>query len=276
MRREFCLRWEISPWLHCSVIGTCLTAGELRRLCIKFGDRQAATASDHELHVRAVKTAGQRDNAAKILHKALDDKHGTVIRRFAKASAASELRVLWNEAVERGDIPGAYWALLTHHASDRELVQDAFGEVHMLSHMVGSSNRSDIARLRQLEVALEDRDAKIIRQQARLRMAADEKVRLTESVRKLAEESASRLSSVPVVQKDADAEVLRRKLLQEQSRSARLSERVLALMQQLRAAEERIATLADREACLSGELAALDRVVGGVAAEAGASEALNL
>jgi len=268
--------WDISPWLHCSVIGTCLTAGELRRLCIKFGDCQAATASDHELHVRAVRTAGQRDNAAKILHKALDDKHGTVIRRFAKASTATELRALWNEAVEQGDIPGAYWALLTHHASDRELVQDAFGEVHMLSHMVGSSNRSDIARLRQLEVALEDRDAKIIRQQARLRMAADEKVRLTESVRKLAEESASRLSSVPVVQKDADAEVLRRKLLQEQSRSARLSERVLALMQQLRAAEERIATLADREACLSGELAALDRVVGGVAAEAGASEALNL
>src|SRR5262245_58734626 len=197
--------WDISPWLHCSVIGTCLTAGELRRLCIKFGDPEAATASDHELHVRAVKTAGQRDQSARILNKALDDKHESFIKRFAKVATTPELRVLWNQALERGEIPGAYWALLTHHASDRELVQDAFGEVHMLSHMVGSSNRSDIARLRQLEVALEDRDAKIIRQQARLRMAADEKVRLTESVRKLAEESASRLSSVPVVQKDADA-----------------------------------------------------------------------
>src|SRR5262245_36253608 len=177
--------WDISPWLHCSVIGTCLTAGELRRLCIKFGDPEAAAASDHELHVRAVKTASQRGNSAKILNNALDDKHESFIKRFAKVTTTIDLRALWNQALERGEIPGAYWALLTHRASDRELVQDAFGEVHMLSHMVGSSNRIDIARLRQLETALEDRDAKIVRQQSRLQAVADDKAKLADSVKKL-------------------------------------------------------------------------------------------
>src|SRR4051794_10722510 len=101
--------WDISPWLHCSVIGTCLTAGELRRLCTRFGDPEAATSSDHELHARAVKTAGQRDTAAKILNKALDDKHEAAIKRFAKAATTAELRELWRQSLERGEIPGAYW-----------------------------------------------------------------------------------------------------------------------------------------------------------------------
>src|SRR5262245_11155988 len=232
--------WDISPWLHCSVIGTCLTAGELRRLCIKFGDPEAATASNHELHVRAVKTAGQRDSPAKILNKALDDKHETVIKRFAKVSTTADLRASWNQALEQGEIPGAYWALLTHHASDRNLVQDAFGEVHMLSHMVGSSNRSDIARLRRLEANLEERDGKIARQQSRLKAAAIERIRLGEALRKLGEQLASRDRQKPATAPDCETEALRRKLFQEQSRSAHLSGRVAALEQELRAAEEQV------------------------------------
>ena len=37
------------------------------------------------------------------------------------------------EAFEQGNIPGGYWAVLTHPATDRPLVEDAFGQVHMLS-----------------------------------------------------------------------------------------------------------------------------------------------
>ena len=40
--------------LHCSIVGTCLTASELRRFFVRFGDDGARTTSDHDLHSRGV------------------------------------------------------------------------------------------------------------------------------------------------------------------------------------------------------------------------------
>ena len=52
---------------------------------------------------------------------------------------------------KQGDIPGAYWAALTHPATTQDIVSRIFAGVHMLSHVVGTANRADIRRLRQLE-----------------------------------------------------------------------------------------------------------------------------
>ena len=52
----------------------------------------------------------------------------------------------------------------------------------MLSHMVGSSNRIDITRLRTLERELGERDDKISRQQARLSEGARERAELLRNV----------------------------------------------------------------------------------------------
>jgi len=73
--------------------------------------------------------------------------------------------------VRRGDIPGAYWATLTHPAATPALVREAFGDVHMLSHLVGAANRADIRRLCQLEADKAELEAKLERQQLALRDA---------------------------------------------------------------------------------------------------------
>ena len=52
---------------------------------------------------------------------------------------------------KQGDIPGAYWAALTHPATTQDIVSRIFAGVHMLSHVVGTANRADIRRLRQLQ-----------------------------------------------------------------------------------------------------------------------------
>ena len=87
---------------------------------------------------------------AKHLQKALDRRHQPSINQFAKAKDAASVAALWEEFA-RGDIPGAYWALLTHPAATDTMVKEVFGKVHMLSHLVGAANRADIRRLRQLE-----------------------------------------------------------------------------------------------------------------------------
>src|ERR1700722_12358505 len=63
--------WELSPWLHCSIIGTCLTAADRRLFCTRCGAGDARAASDHELHGRGVTAASRRDDGGKLLNKAL-------------------------------------------------------------------------------------------------------------------------------------------------------------------------------------------------------------
>src|SRR5471032_1879932 len=66
--------WELSKHLHCSIIGTCLSTGELRQILNK-AKLVRGNACVHELHSEGVLLAGQRDGAAKLLHKALDKRH---------------------------------------------------------------------------------------------------------------------------------------------------------------------------------------------------------
>ncbi len=162
--------WELSPTLHCSIIGTCLSAAELRRVLAKAGTAVDGT-SDHDLHKLAVGAAGQPNGPARLLTKALDREHRLAIRQFARAAAEEEIRVLWRAARERGEIPGAYWALLTHPAAGQRLIAEAFGDVHMLSHLVGAANRADIRRLAALETAKAELEGKVARQQEQLREA---------------------------------------------------------------------------------------------------------
>ncbi len=162
--------WEFNTNLHCSIVGTCLSTGELRQVMKKL-ELAPRDSTDHELHGTAVTLAGRHDAAGKLLHKALDKRHQLAINQFAKADTGERVRALWRDAVRRGDIPGAYWATLTHPAATPALVREAFGDVHMLSHLVGAANRADIRRLCQLEADKAELEAKLERQQLALRDA---------------------------------------------------------------------------------------------------------
>jgi hypothetical protein len=264
--------WELGKSLHCSIIGTCLSSGELRQLLVRLGVGGADTASDHGLHVQAVLLCGSREAGAKLLHKALDRRHRGAITQFAKARDAEALRLMWAEAVKRGDIPGAYWALLTHPASTEALAKQVFGEVHMLSHLIGAANRADIRRLRQLEEDNAALAAKVDRQQRQLRdgfTARDQTIRrlnqlLVRSMAQPAEASSpkARPADHPEEFGSVIAEAGRR-LADETARRERLERRLAASAQALQAAgQARRLAEAERDA-LRRELASVeDRIVG--------------
>jgi uncharacterized protein DUF2325 len=161
--------WEFGCSLHCSIIGTCLTTDELRHVLVRLKVEGANTASDHELHALGVMLAGHRDGGAKFLQKAMDRRHRIAITRHSRAKDPGAVVSLWEESLEQGDIPGAYWATLTHPATNENIVKRAFGDVHMLSHLMGAANRADIRRLQQLEQENAALAAKVERQQRQLR-----------------------------------------------------------------------------------------------------------
>lgn len=157
--------------MHCSIVGTCLNTLELRKIIAKVKGHDLKGFSDLTIHEEAVLVAGHQGAAAKLLQKALDRRYEATIKRFNRAQNVEEVRGLWDDARRSGDIPGAYWALLTHPATTQELKQAAFGDVHMLSHLVGAANRADIRRLATLETERAELALKVEKQQAQLRDA---------------------------------------------------------------------------------------------------------
>lgn len=143
--------WDIDERLHCSIIGTCLTIGDLRRIERRLKIEPLKMPNDFQVHGNFVVWAGQNGLAARQMQKLLDRRYAVTIRRFAAAATSEDIGLLWAQSLQDGDIPGPYWALLTHPRTDDTLTMQAFGEVHMLSHLVGAANRADIRRLMSLE-----------------------------------------------------------------------------------------------------------------------------
>jgi Uncharacterized protein conserved in bacteria (DUF2325) len=183
--------WQLPRYLHCSVIGTCLGVNELRKLVLRCGGNQFAHVSELEIHEEGVRLAGQDDAGGRMLHKALDQRYLATVRRFDKVKTATELIALWEEAKNCGEIPGAYWAVMTHRMVTPELCQRAFGDVHMLSHLVGAANRADIRRLTQLEAQNRELVEKVEKQQTQLR---DVIVGREDTIKRLEQQLAARIA----------------------------------------------------------------------------------
>ena len=234
--------WELSETLHCSIVGTCLSNAELRHVLVRLNATGAELADDHELHVLGVMLAGRREAGAKLLQRALDRRHGLSIKQYARAKDEEALRRLWDKSIQSGDIPGAYWALLSHPVATEEVVKKAFRDVHMLSHLVGAANRADIRRLRQLEEEIGGLTEKLNRQQQHLR---DGFTSRDETIRRLNEALIRRADDVVQdFETSRETETLRsvigevnRKLGQETARRERLEQRLNAISASLTSTE---------------------------------------
>ena len=263
--------WELADTLHCSIIGTCLSNAELRHALARLGVNGIEAADDHELHVVGVMLAGRRDAGAKMLQRALDRRHALAIKQYAKAKDEQALRQLWDELMRSSDIPGAYWALLSHAAATETIVKKAFQDVHMLSHLVGAANRADIRRLRELEAEKGALTEKLHRQQQQLRdgfTSRDETIRQlnallarhppgegTSATRESGQDDAASAGEETSRNVFAD---LNRKLGQETTRRERLEQRLSAMSATMKKTAEALQTAQGERDALRREIESLE------------------
>ena len=266
--------WEFDANLHCSIIGTCLTNAELRQALVKLGLKEAETATEHDLHKSGVLFAGKRHDGAKMLQKALDRKHRLAVNQFGRARTPDEVRSSWQDAAQRGEIPGAYWAALTHPATNDALVREISAEVHMLSHLVGAANRADIRRLRQLEAENAELHDKIGRQQRQL---ADVVVARNATIRELSQALEARIGQTGcAVSVDTEnhaawttlAADLKYRLARSESRRERLE-------QQLADARSALAAERDAHAAAEGRARELHREIEAIEASLAAADEIE-
>ena len=109
--------WDLSTYLHCSVIGTCLTVHELRRIVVKAAGSIAETWSDHDIHTEGARLASRNDALGKLLNKSLDTRHAAILRKFTPAKNGQDILALWKAAKAEGDIPGGYATVLPRFAA---------------------------------------------------------------------------------------------------------------------------------------------------------------
>ena len=200
--------WNLPQHLWCSIIGTCLSTEELRKLVIRCSGLRSKVLSDLAIHEEGVQLAAHAEPGGRVLQKTLDRRYYLTVKKFDKAKTAPEVAWLWEEAKQRGEIPGAYWAALTHRAVTVDLLQTAFGDVHMLSHLVGAANRADIRRLTALASHNAELETRIERQQARLRDAIVSRDETIKHLREqLAEHIAQRESPLSTIATSEGGEV---------------------------------------------------------------------
>jgi hypothetical protein len=152
--------WELPHAYHCALIGTCLPVPDMRRLAPHSG-YDVSKMTDYSLHTVVVGYCEERSALTEAIQRFLDKRHAQAIARFTPAKSAAEIAYAWREALAAGeDVPGALWAAWTHSCTDDDLGREIHGDIHMLSHQVGTALRADLRQLEQHR-----REAQTLRQE---------------------------------------------------------------------------------------------------------------
>jgi hypothetical protein len=238
--------WELTHRYHCPVIGVCFKLGEIRELVAKvitFPHRP----TDYEVHCTAASECGMRTPLSSLLHKTLEKKYALAIQRCKPLKTTEELAEKWREAIAGDDVPGMFWAVLTHPASTDDFRLLVYGDIHMLQHQIGAGVR----REQQAWTRLQDENAMLGRELSRMQQ------RVTESCKRYIEQIADLKTQLDTarshaVQQEALAarHAAERDSLREQSGDAN---EIMRLIYRLQLTEGAYETLKNRHAALEAE-----------------------
>ena len=235
--------WELAPNSHCALIGVALPLDVLRKLVERVAGGKLLH-DDYDIHVGAVSECGLRNRVSDAIQKELERRYAVDLARFRAAKTMPEVDALWAQAVAAGNVPGAFWAGLTHPRCTPELEQKMCRDIHMVQHQAGACVRADMNKYK----AVVADNARLVRELARLQgrcqLLQQEKTGLAERC-----EQQLMQSRAAAIAKDTDIHCLRTELAQLQASVPELDIRSRLA--------NRLAQAEAREDALRGQLAAL-------------------
>ena len=150
---------DIDDGFHCSIVGTCLSLEEVRKLLERCMGKDLSELSDYDLHRMALEEVRVYSRFSNKITEKLNSKYRADIFRASKLTKESELLGYWTRSFDDGLIAGPYWALLSHPGCTSFAANKAFGQVHMLSHLAGASYRVSLRELHSKEVRIKEMEA---------------------------------------------------------------------------------------------------------------------
>lgn len=133
--------WEFTDSAHCLLIGTCLSPDDLIKIGKKLGLAYENGIRDYDIHSFYVQKSSVEGKEARAIHKLLDNRHSGSLRIVSREKDAEKLLILWRQMRDSGDISGGVYAFMTLSHIPFEVRHSIFGEIHMLSHLMGASYR---------------------------------------------------------------------------------------------------------------------------------------
>jgi hypothetical protein len=167
--------WEQSDSVHCSIVGTCASVGDLRQVARRIGMEIAPETPDYDLHGHFVRLSTTDNAFSRAFQKLLDARYEGALRRIARTRGAQELDRLWDDMCDRGQVAPAYWAFMSHGHVPNDLRVRVFGEVHMWSHLAGASFRRKTVEAAALRDQIRETQERARRTEAGLHAALAER-----------------------------------------------------------------------------------------------------
>lgn len=230
--------WKMPRHYHCPIIGTCLTMTELHKVRRNCSLPLPPSPSDHQLHAAIVGQAEHSGAVAHRIHKLLDRKYLRWIKTYGQLASLHERQQFWTDALKRGDISGPFWALLSHSNSCRDLVDLALGDVHMLSHLQGASNRADLKYTHRLEHRVAELEQRLDQQKRQFEAKIAKNEQLLSAQHKAL--ASMRQQLVPAAESER---LIKQKLSESRKQSQLLTRKQSWLVSQLARREQRLTEL---------------------------------
>ena len=235
--------WELSQASHCPLVGVTLPLNALRRLVERVtGGR--LLHDDYDIHVGAVSECALRNPLSEALQKELERRYAADVARFRAARTTQEVGELWAQAVAAGNVPGAFWAGLTHARCTPELEQQMCRDIHMVQHQAGACVRADMDKYNALVADNARLGRELARAQGRCQALTQEK-----TVQAERHEQQLMATRAALIAKDTDIHHLRTELAQLRAEVPELETR--------KRLANRLAQMEEREAALRAQVTAL-------------------
>lgn len=267
---------EIDSQWHCAIIGTCLPLSELKSLAIKMDISAAAGPSGYNLHASMVQLASQHRGLAKALTKKLDKRHLVAVNRFSRITRDDELAAQWTEALEKGEVAGACWAVMSHPGASEDTRRLVFRDIHMLSHQMGATARAELAHLDRLKKEKAELEERFSRLQAQYVQEGGRRDAETQDLRRLlasTETEARKLAhasqtTVHLKELTETIDALRAQLTDEAARHRETERKRQTAIEALERRERDLERLAGEKAQLEDELRIYESRMPGCGAQA--------
>ncbi|CAN7223164.1 DUF2325 domain-containing protein [Massilia sp. LjRoot122] len=235
--------WELSQTSHCPLVGVALPLNALRRLVERVTGGKLLH-DDYDIHVGAVSECALRNPLSEALQKEFERRYAGDVARFRAARTTQEVGALWDRAVAAGNVPGAFWAGLTHARCTPDLEQRMCRDIHMVQHQAGACVRADMDKYNMLVADNARLVRELARAQGRCQSLMQDKAAQAERF-----EQQLMAARATAIAKDTDIHNLRTELAQLQAEVPELDTR--------KRLANRVAQLEARELALRGHVAAL-------------------
>ena len=165
---------EMGHWCF-SVIGTCLTHDDLLVISRKWKVHIEHDARAFDVHGFFARKAGEPGDISRAVEKLLDGRYGGLVRRVSNTRDHDKLVDFWNTAVNDCFVAGAYWAMISHRHVPDDLRNRIFGEVHMMSHLLGGTARKIVGAAAELQARVDQMERRKERWSSQVRHALDQR-----------------------------------------------------------------------------------------------------